>query len=324
MKYSDLISISMNNYRKNGFISHVLFFFIMLLACAFLLLGLLLADLIIFLIPFLFIPCFFAVQIAVILLREQEMISFRGFLRCYANYYSEKFMSTFRVIKAILWSLLFTVIFGFVYMMSLNIGLYYTNFMGYQSIMYDITSNIQLSIEEIQRVFYAHREFFEYLMIFNNVPVYFFYSLCFLFFITRNNVSLFYRLDTMELLGQANKIIQERILKKYRKEYYLAYFYTNWPTLLLFIGGFILGGYVGFLTVGTYAGVFVLGLALALFITFGLYGPFYISVNEAIYIFLKDKYKLEFESMKGELNSTLAELLERMNEEENKKDSDES
>ena len=62
MKYSDLISISMNNYRKNGFISHVLFFFIMLLACAFLLLGLLLADLIIFLIPFLFIPCFFAVH----------------------------------------------------------------------------------------------------------------------------------------------------------------------------------------------------------------------------------------------------------------------
>ena len=78
------------------------------------------------------------------------------------------------------------------------------------------------------------------------------------------------------------------------------------------------------MTVGTYAGVFVLGLALALFITFGLYGPFYISGNEAIYIFLKDKYKLEFESMKGELNSTLAELLERMNEEENKKDSDES
>ena len=116
MKYSDLISISVNNYRKNGFISHVLFFFIMLLACAFLLLGLLLSDLIIFLIPFLFIPCFFAVQIAVILLREQEMISFRGFLRCYANYYSEKFMSTFRVIKAILWSLLFTVIFGFIYM----------------------------------------------------------------------------------------------------------------------------------------------------------------------------------------------------------------
>ena len=324
MKYSELVSISLNNYRKNGFISHVLFFFVMLLACAFLLLSLLLMDLTFFLIPFLFIPCFFAVQIAVILLREQEMINFRGFLRCYANYYSEKFLSTFRVIKAILWSILFTFIFGFIYMMSLNIGLYYTNFMGYQEIMYDITSNIQLNIEEIQRVFYAHKDFFEFLMIFNNVPVYFFYSLCFMFFVTRNSVSLFYRLDTMELLGQANKMIQERVMKKYRKEYNLAYFYVNWPIFLLFIGGFALGGYIGYLTVGTYIGVFVVGLALSLFITFGLYGPFYIACSEAIYILLKDKYKLEFETMKGELNSSLAELLERMNEEENKKDSDES
>ena len=145
-----------------------------------------------------------------------------------------------------------------------------------------------------------------------------------MFLVTRNSVSLFYRIDTMELLGQANKLVQERIMKKYRKEYYLSYFYMNWPIFLLFTGGFVLGGYIGYIFEGTYVGVFIVGLALGLFITFGLYGPFYLASNEAIYILFKDKYKKEFESMKGELNSTLAELLQKLSEEENKKDSDES
>lgn len=323
MNYRDLRAYSAQNYRKNGFISHILFFFIMLLGCAFLLLGLLLADLLIIVVPFIFMPCFFAVQIAIILLRDQEYITFTGFLRCFGNYYSEKFNSTFRVIKAVLWSLLISVIFYFIYSISLNIGLYYTNYIGYRDIMNEIVDNFNFSIDELNRLLTIHKDFFDIVMILMNVPSYFVFAICFMFITTRYSISLFNRLDTMEFLGRVNKILQERIIKRYRKEFDKAYWYVQWPIYLLFTCGFVLGAYFGYIYLGTYYGVFTLGLATGIFVTFGLYGPFYLAGNEAIYNIFKDKYKIEFESMKGEMAMTLNELIEKMNE-ENKKDSDES
>ena len=83
-----------------------------------------------------------------------------------------------------------------------------------------------------------------------------------------------------------------------------------------------LGAYFGYIKVGTYNAVYTLGLAVAFFITFGLYGPFYLANNEAIYISLKDKYSSELTLMKSQFTTSLEDLIRKMEDE--KKDSDES
>ena len=91
MNNKEFRALMWENYRKNGMISHVLFLFIMLLACSILMLSLFLYDLVLIFVPFVILPCLFVCEIATISFREQSLMTFRGFFRCFKTYFSEKF-----------------------------------------------------------------------------------------------------------------------------------------------------------------------------------------------------------------------------------------
>ena len=66
MNNKEFRALMWENYRKNGMISHVLFLFIMLLACSILMLSLFLYDLVLIFVPFVILPCLFVCEIATI------------------------------------------------------------------------------------------------------------------------------------------------------------------------------------------------------------------------------------------------------------------
>ena len=325
MTVRELYRISGENYRKNGFISHVIHFLLILLCSAFLLLGLFWNSLNLIVVPFIVIPTFFATELITILLRDQSYLTFKGFMRCFGSYFSTKFASTFRVIKSTLWSLLVYIIFALIYGLSVNLSLYYINFMGYKEVIDELLTYTSITVDQIQIIIDKHEGLFNTLMIINQVPSLFVFTISFIFLSSRASISLFNRIETPELIGGANKIAHENVMKKYRKEFNKAYFSLNWPMYLIFIGGFALGAYLGYINVGTYNAVYTLGLAVAVFVTFGLYGPFYLANNEAIYISLKDKYSSELTLMKSQFTTSLEDLIKKMEDErDEKKDSDES
>ena len=319
MKYRDLLKISMDNYRKNGFVSHVIFFFLSLFAAAFLLLCLFYVDLFLLIIPLIVIPIFFACQVVVILLREEDYLTFRGFLNCFRNYFTSKFASTFRVIRSALWSFLVYIAFYMIYGISINLSFYATNFMNYQSVYGDILNTMSVSIADLEAVVQAHRDFFEIILIYTNVPALYISAVFFIALIGINAIGLFDRLNNMSEPGRLHKVAHANLLINYRKEMYLSFFKLNWPLFLLFFIGFGGGAVIGYFTLHTYNGVYTLGIVLGVLVAFGLFGPFFLANNEAIYISFKERYLDEKNKLKGQLATSLEEMIKQL---EDKKDQD--
>ena len=326
MKCRELIRISMDNYRKNGLISHVLFFFLGLLACSFLLIGLLWIDVSLIVIPFIAIPIIFSAMIATNLLREQNYMTLGGFFRCFGTYFSSKFNSTFRVIRSGIIS--FAIYLGTSIILSLviNLTFYHTNFMNYQAMVDEVLAFKSISAQDLYAIMNKFKDLINITMIYSNVPASFTFALFFIFFTTRNSATLFDRLATMEFDGRINAITQEQIMKRYYKEYNATYFKLNWPIFPLFLLGFAGGAYLGYITLIDYSSVFTMGLVVGLFVVFGLFGPFYLANTETLYMVFKDRYESEREILKGQFTESLEKFIEEMKkrEEESKKDSNES
>ena len=327
MKTRELMAISMDNYRKNGIIAHVIFFFLSLLAAAFLLLCLFYVDLFLLIVPLIAIPIFFAAQVIVVLLREENYLTFGGFFNCFKNYFTSKFASTFRVIRSAMWSFLIYIVFAIVYGIAINLSFYYTNYMGYAEIFAEISTTQIASTSDINEIYNLHKEFFNNLLIYMNVPSLFVSAISFIYLIGRNAIGLFDRLNNMGEPGELNKLAHN-ILAKHLNG---AFIKLNWPLFILFAGGFAGGATLGYYYLGTYNGVYTLGIAIAIFATFGLYGPFFLANNEAIYISFKDQYVSEKIKLKGQLMMSVEEMMKKFQEkhpeqfqDEQKNDSDES
>ena len=317
MKTKDLMAISSSNYRKNGLISHLVFFLLAVLAAAFLLLCLFWVDLFLIIVPLIVIPIFFAAQVVVIALRDEDYLTFGGFFNCFKTYFSPKFASTFRIIKSAIYSFVVYLIFSIVYGFAINLSFYYTNFMNYAGIMTDIFNNVLTNPLDIEMFVNTYKDFFSIIMIYTNVPTLFVSAITFIYLIGINNIGLFDRMNNIQEIGQINKLAHENLLRNYRKEIHLSFIKLNWPLFLLFIIGFGGGSVLGYFYLGTYNGVYTLGIALAILLSFGLYGPFYLANIEALYEAFKDKYFDEKNKFKGKVAESLEDLIKQY---ENKND----
>ena len=332
MKLRQLMAISMDNYRKNGLISHAIFFFLSLLAAAFLLLCLFYVDLFLIIVPLIAIPLFFASQVIVVLFREESYLTFGGFFNCFKNYFTPKFASTFRVIKSAIWSFVVYLVFAIIYGITINLSFYYTNYMGYADIFTEIANTQIASTADINEIYNLHKDFFNKIMIYMNVPSLFVSAISFIYLIGRNAIGLFDRLNNMGEPGELNKLAHNNISNQYRKEINGAFIKLNWPLFFLFTLGFAGGAVLGYYNLGSYNGVYTLGIALAILISFGIYGPFFLANNEAIYLSFKDRYAEEKNKVKGQLMNSIEEMMKKYQEQypelneddEQKNDSDES
>ena len=326
MKSRDLMAISMENYRKNGFISHVIFLLLSLFAAAFLLLCLFYVDLFLIIVPLIAIPIFFACQVIVILLRDESYLSLGGFFNCFKNYFTPKFASTFRVIRSALFSLAVYLVFAIVYGIIINLSFYNTNFLGYYDIANEMAQLLLSGSADVEYLISNYYSFFNSLLIYTNVPSLFVFAIVFSYHICSNSVGLFDRLNNPNDVGRLNKEVHLSLRKKYSREFNWMFIKLNWPLFLLFLLGFAGGVSIGYFWLETYNGVFTIGIVLAIVASFGLYGPFFLANNETIYKMFEDRYKEEKILLKGKISESLEDLIKKMEEEndDEKKDSNES
>ena len=323
----ELYRRSYTNYRNNGGLSHLIFGFIGLLVIGIMLLGLLSSSILLVLFPLVIFPMIFASEIYVYTLKDEGNVTFGNVFRCYGAFFFNQYSSTFRIFKSALKSFLIYLGFALIYVLSLDLSLYYNNYNGFKEIIDNIVSVIRTSgdSEGVIAIYEQYKEFFNTLLIYNHVPTMFIFSISMLFFTNNNSVSFFYRFKKQTLNGNVSKLIHEEVMKKNRKEYYLTYFVLKWPTYVLFIGGFILGGYIGYISFYTYNAIFTLGLIFALLFSFTIYGPFGFACNETIYQEFESQYDEELEGIKDDFLKDLPELIKKLEEEKDKKkDSEES
>lgn len=327
MTYKELVAKSNEIHRKNGLISHLIFLLLGLLAAAFSLLGIFSALLEILIVPFIILPILFAATFLSLYLREASYISFKGFLISFATYFSNKFRSTFGVLRSgAIGIIIFTVV-TLIYFPALNLSLYQTNWMNMQGILGDLTSLSTLDVESMLLIIDAHKEFFDILTILNFIPPYFVFGFVFFVSSTKNSISLFDRLNTKEgVPGRFNYLVHQNVMRKFRGEYNKRFYGLNWPMFVIFIASFALGTFLGYLVKKDFSTIYSFGMALSLFACFGIYGPFFISNNEAIYESFSAQYIDEKGGVTEEIAKALEEALKQMEkeDEDTKKDSDES
>ena len=317
---------SYENYRKNGVISHVIFFFLILLAAAFTLIGIFFVDILFIVVPLIVFPLIFASEVIVILLRDQSQLTFGGFMRTFSIYFTSRFRSNFKVIINFLWSLIAYVASTFVLLIVINLCFYYCNYKNYAYIYELIYNNLGGSYQAIYNILEGHLDFLNDILLFTEVPALFVASILFFYLTTKHSVSLFMRLSAFGGAGNVITYLHRRIMKKYRKEYTSLFIKLNWPLFVLYIIGFIGGAVIAYYLYFGYGGVFSMALALGIFMSFGLYGPFLLANNEAIYKAFEPCYLEENEAFLKQFQVNLEAMLKSLEktEEATKKDSDES
>ncbi len=323
---SDLTKISKENYRKNGYFAHIIYFFLTLFACVFILLGVFYLELLFIIIPLVVIPCIFAANIVVMLMREQPYLSFGGFVRCFTLYFSNKFRSSYKVIFSFLWSLLVYVVLDTILLVIINLCFYYLDVNGYQAMYHDIVTQLfsNISSDEFMNVLNKYVSNFSHILVCTLSPSLLGTSFFFISLFNRNSISIYERLDNTSPFGRVSAILHSNVISHNRMKIFKENVCLNYPFYILLLIGMGVGGYLGYLINPSYDLVFLGGLILGLVLSFGLYGPVLIANNEAIYIFNKDKYSKEEDGFKDKLLE-LQKNLEKFIEEQNtKKDSDES
>ena len=325
MTNKEIKDICRENYRKNGSIAYLIFFFLALLAGSIMAAGSLFVDLLILIVPFIALPILFSAYTSILLLREQKLLTFTGFLNCFTSYFKEKFRSTFQVIRSALFTLLVYIVISLIFSLSVNLSLYYNNWNNYADVIQEIAAVITKSEEAVKAIIKEHQQLFDTVAIITFVPTLFIGSIAFIYLIDHHSISLFHRLQTPQMPGKVNLMIQRSVVRDNKSEFYKLYIKLNWPFYLLFtlvFAGTTVGAYF---IKANYHFMYVFALTISLFVTFGLLGPSHLAANETIYIALKDKYNQTSTQL---LDSVISDLENYINQyksiEETKKDSDES
>ena len=307
MKISELRAKSKENISKNGLISIIVMFFCGLICGASMLIGLLFVDLIIFVVPLIVLPTMFAFQRAIIVLRNEETLTFSLVFSGYQQYFSPRFSSTYSFFKNLLWLLIVYVAVGAISMITVNIVFYTTNFMGYQNIIGEMIY-ANLDYEVIESIYESHRDFFEIYLMANSLPSLFAVAIMAFYFYSTTGHSFFLRVSGLKYPGQYLKDLFARVLRKYRGEFLKYYFALNWPMYILFLGGLAFGGYVGSVFRFTYGAIFTFAIAFAIFLSFGIYGAIYFANKEAIYTAFIDRIQKEDMIFQEEVKRAIAQM----------------
>ena len=323
-----LIKIQLYKYIKQvsfSFFSYIVFFFSSILAAGLILLNLFLPGLFLIIVPFLVIPLLFAAQFASSAIGEGHFMSLKGFFACFGLYFTEHFRSTYKVIKTSLISFgIFLAIFltsNLVVFTSFNS----TNFLNTQAFVEDIANSDMGDITVIETLIEQYRFLLDTYLICTLLPSSFIFVVLVTYFMSLNSYSMFYRISCVDAPGRAIAVIYERTLKANRKLFVKCHWGLNYPLVILFLGGFALGGYIGFLYSYNFNSIFTFGLAIAVFISFAAFGPKYFANKHAIADYLAPHFYQELnKSIKSDIN--IDDLLKKLNDlpDDTKKDSEES
>lgn len=325
-KFQELRSISKKNHIKNGLISYAIYFFTALIGAGIVLLNLLVPFLIVILGPLVMLPLFFACQVAINMMREEKILTFKDFLTCFGIYFTEHFRSTYRVIKSGLISLAIFIGVLLTSILLTVICFNNTNFMNWLQLIQELQESNLSDYDVLMYIYEKYQYLINVFVICILLPACTCFTFSFIYLISRYSYSITRRISDIKHPGKYLSLVSEATIKNNRKLFLKCYWSTNFPIVILFIGGFALGGYVGSLYNMNFNSIYSFGLAIALFIAFAVYGPKYYANKEAICIYLTESYKNEQKILNSQLTDNLNNLLKKMEKEpeDTKKDSEES
>ena len=311
-------------YRKqNGFLAALCFFIAAILSGGLLMVCVFFIDLALLILPFFVLPIFFSFERAIIYLRNNSTLTFSLIFSGYTGYYSERFRSTYNVLGEI-WKLIIiyfatsfvSVIVGF-------IAFYYTNFLGFQDMIVKMMSLKNVTLDSFNSIIDSYPDAYRAFTIVNFVPAATLTSIIGLFLYSTNSVSFFIRISEVKFTGRFIKRIFVRFKKDNASRFYGRFMSLNWPLFVLFILGFALGGYLGYIYKPQSAYIFTFGLVTAFILSFGVFGSFYIANKEAIYFsFINEIQQASFK-VKKELEDYLRTIRWANSDEDIKKAVDE-
>ena len=317
---------SKKNHAKNGLISYILFFFAAILAAGLVLINLVVPALFLLVGPLLIIPIIFSAQIATNIMRNENVVTFKDFLTCFGIYFTEHFRSSFRVIKSALFGL---AVFGVLSLTSsivCSIAFYNADFLGTKSFVDTLQHSNIYDSEVLQSIYSDYYHLIHTYLICTLYTANTGFILVFTYFASKFSFMLPVRIDDIKCTGRMISTISENIIKNHRKQFLQAYWGINFPMVILFLGGFALGSYIGTLYSFDYNAMFTFGLALAILISFGFYGPKYFANKEAIANYFMPMYLEELTKLTNDISNKIEDIIKSFNnkDENTKKDSEES
>lgn len=314
---------SKENHAKTGLISYVLCFFVGILSAGLILLNLLVPGLFIVVGLLLVIPLIFALQVSINILKSEAVMTFKGFISLFGIYFTEHFRSTFRVLRSGLLALGVFVIFFLTSSLVCSTSFFNADFLGMKSLIDDIQSANLADYDVIMSIYNDHLYLINVFLI-CTIFVSSFCMVCtFIYFASKASFTLTYRINEPKYTGKMLMMVTDNLLRNYRKEFLIAHWGSNFPMVIIFLGSFASGAYVGTLYNFDYNSLFTFGLAFALLISLTLFGSKYYANKEAIADYFRPTYLIELEKFNKNLSKSIQEMLKSF-ENDTKKDSEES
>lgn len=265
---------------------------------------------IIILLPFVFMPTFFAIQTSIYGLRKEAFPSWRLFFRFFISYFKVQFRGCYRYIWTFLMSVLIVMVTNTIFGYVAEVVCYsiYPNFNTIIEELYQALSNLDISSvyvtisgEEISTFLYI-----SYLPSFGLGLIYFFISLSF------NSFYVYFRIDNLKVVPNYARLSYRIAKNQIRTTLIKEFWCSNFPIFILliigFIGGTLLGYYLNYNVLQGVAFALILALSGAL-----LYFPFYFSNMETIYLRHFDLFKNAPELAKQFVMSNLQNELKIIN-----------
>lgn len=334
---SELRDIRKNIGKKNGYFSAIYFLFAGIIASAFVFLNLLIGTsiLTLFIIPFIIIPTYFAFSYLTLNQDNFNNLTFKVFFSGFKAYFSEKFSSTFGVIRTLLFLILVNLVASLVSGIAITLPFYNYNILGIRDIFTTLQELISngTTVEALNEFINLHKTAINTFMIYVEALPATITVMLGLYWMHRNSISLFER-NSNKFNGRFNTIIYRQFVKKYRFNLFKVDMYYNWYVYLLTLVMFGVGGYIGSLYLLDYSCVFTFALAFGLFTYVGVLGLIGHNNKEATYQYFKKEIASTFEEFEKDFLLSIQEAM-RFNQkdinsevdidrEETKKDSDES
>lgn len=233
-------------------------------------------------IPFVLIPCFFALQMSVSSYKGGAPLSSRVFFRFFGLYFNPAapFYGVYRVcislLKAIGVALLASFLVG---------GIYYYIAVSADSSFIDAINKFSSLLESG-----TNQEFMDFMttnepiLMYQRVVLLSSYGFGLYEFIHSLSVNSFNPYVRMGLQGASSRLANSIFvggLRQIRKSFYKDYYGALWLGILLLVGGYLTGVGVGFIWFSDFERLFVLGLAGSALFTFA-YIPYLLNVIELL------------------------------------------
>ena len=317
---------SKKNHAKNGLISYILFFFAALLSAGLVLINLLVPALFLLVGPLLIIPILFSAQVATNIMREENVMTFKDFLTCFGIYFTEHFRSSFRVIRSALVGLIAFVAISLTSSLVCSIAFYNADFMGTKSFVDTIQNSNIYDYDVLQSIYTDYYYLIHTYLVCTLYIANTAFIVVFTYFASKFSFTLPIRIDDLKYTGRMISVVTENVMKNNRKKFLKAYWGINFPMIIIFLAGFALGSYIGTLYSFDYNAMFTFGLAIAILLSFGFYGPKYFANKEAIADYFLPMYRVEQAKLTKNVSKTIEDMLKSFNnkDENTKKDSEES